>query len=76
MANGKDGSIKYNLNTAVKNIFLQSGPIKFNNVQSIDQWYMWAEQSLLHSIDSFTPLYDRNMVSSEHNFLLINILVL
>ncbi|KAL4222250.1 Polycystic kidney disease [Mactra antiquata] len=63
MAYSKDSTILYNQNIAVKNQFVISGDIKFNDIKSIDQWYTWLDTTFLQSLSSFTQLYDKNMSS-------------
>ena len=52
MAYGKDTSLFYRLNTAVKNDFLKPGTVNFTSIKARDEWYHWTRGPFLQSLHS------------------------
>jgi hypothetical protein len=63
MAYSKDTRPSYFLNTAVKNMFVKSGAMKFNEITTQEDWYRWTGATFLDAVSLYSPLHDKNTVS-------------
>lgn len=72
MAYGKNTKPSYCLNSAVKDILVSAPSSQLNNFQNMDDWYLWAQSSLLESVNKFPRLHNRKSVSTTLALILMN----